>query len=93
MEMTRPEKAEATTIAVGTMRNALADIAQQHELNIAEAINAAAQVFTSVLVGAYRNTKEREVVIAALPDLIRAYIPQWEKIYAGVRRPDNQRDQ
>lgn len=54
---TRPEKAKACSIAVGEMRNALATVAAEHELNIAEAINAAAQVFTSCLVGAYRGKK------------------------------------
>lgn len=82
LTMSRPEKAEATTLVVGEMRNALGVSAQKYGLNIAEAINAAAQVFASTLVGAYQEKKDREAVIQALPDLVRAYIPQWEKIYA-----------
>lgn len=82
LTQTRPEKAEATTRAVGAMRNVLAKKARAAGLNHAEAINAAAQVFTSILVGAYQTEKDREIVISVLPDLVRAYIPQWEKIYA-----------
>ena len=86
LTMTRPEKELGMTEAVGEMRNTLAQIALKNELNIAEAVNAAAQVFTSILVGGYSSVKDREVVISALPDLVRAYIPQWEKVYAEFER-------
>ena len=75
------------------MRNTLAKEAQAGQLNHAEAINAASHVLTSVLVGAYKTTKDREAVIQALPDVVRAYIPQWEKIYAAFERSQHGPDQ
>lgn len=79
---TRPEKAEQMTVLVGTIRNEIAKQASSGELNLAECVNATAQVFSSVLVGAY-DKKNREIVLSMLPDLVRAYFPQWEKIYAA----------
>ena len=86
LTFTRPEKSAAMERAAYAMRDTLAKEAQAGELNHAEAINSAAHVFTSILVGAYRTSKDREAVIQALPDLVRAYIPQWEKIYAAFER-------
>lgn len=86
LTQTRPEKSAAMERAAYAMRNTLAKEAREGELNHAESLNAAAHVFTSILVGCYATKKDREVVIQALPDLVRAYIPQWEKIYADFER-------
>ena len=82
--MTRPEKAEAMTRLVYAIREATVNPARDGELNLAEVINAFGQAFASVLVGAY-GQKNREVVLSSFPDVVRAYYPQWEKIYAQAR--------
>lgn len=81
MEITRKEKSEAMTVLVLAIRTTVVENARRDELNLAEVLNAMGQSFASVLVGAY-NDKNREIVVSALPDLIRAHYPQWEKIYA-----------
>jgi hypothetical protein len=88
MEQTRPEKSRAMSELVYALRNAIAERGSTGNLNLAECMNALGQTMASILAGAY-DDKNREVVLAALPDLIRAYLPQWDKIYAdyGVTRP------
>ncbi len=81
LTQTRPEKSEATSRLVYSIREATVGPARDGELNLAEVINAFAQAFASVLVGAY-EAKNREVVVSTFPDVVRAYYPQWEKIYA-----------
>lgn len=82
MEMTREEKSDAMTRLVYAIRQTVVENARKDELNIAEVLNAMGQSFASVIVGAYEG-RNREIVVAALPDLIRAYYPQWESIYAA----------
>lgn len=79
---TRPEKSEAMTRLVYAIREATVEPARNGELNLAEVINAFGQAFASILVGAY-DKKNREVVVSTFPDVVRAYYPQWEKIYAA----------
>lgn len=90
LTISRPEKTKATQLVAAAMRNVLAKEAHEANLNHAEALLAAAQVFTSILVGAYSSSleKEREAVIKGLPDIVRAYIPHWEKIYADFAAHD-----
>lgn len=78
---TRPEKAEEMTKLVYAIREATVSPAREGGLNLSEVVNAFGQAFASILVGAYRD-KNREVVLSTFPDLVRAYYPQWEKIYA-----------
>lgn len=87
---TRPEKNVAMTKLVYALRNAVAASVRTDGINIAEAVNAAAQAVASVLVGAYRG-REREIVLSAFPDVVRAYYPAWEKIYAefNASRPSS----
>lgn len=80
--MSRPEKAEEMSKLVYAIREATVGPARNGELNLSEVINAFGQAFASVLVGAYGD-KSREVVLSTFPDLVRAYYPQWEKIYAA----------
>lgn len=82
LELTRPEKSGEMARLVYAIREAAVEPARAGSLNLAEVINAFAQVFASILVGAY-ETKNREVVLMALPDVVRAYFPQWEEIYAA----------
>lgn len=82
MEHTRPEKSQEMTKLVGTLRNAIADAGRNDGINLAEAVSALAQTISSVLVGAY-NAKNREIVLMAMPDVVRAYYPLWEKIYGA----------
>lgn len=79
---TRPEKSEAMTRLVYAIREVTVEPARNGDLNIAEVINAFGQVLASILVGAY-DPKNREVVVSTFPDLVRAYYPHWEKIYAA----------
>lgn len=79
--MSRPEKSEAMSRLVYAIREATVDPARDGNLNLAEVINAFGQAFASILVGAYHD-KEREIVVSTFPDLVRAYYPAWEKIYA-----------
>lgn len=81
----RPEMDGSMTEMVQAMRDGMTSIVIRDQLNIAEAVNAIAHVLASVLVGAYSD-KEREVVVSTFPDVVRAYFPQWEKIYDGYRR-------
>lgn len=81
LTMTRPEKGEAMTSLVYSLREALGEQARSEELNLAECLNALGQTMASVLVGAY-VPKNREIVLSMLPDLVRGYFPQWEEIYA-----------
>ena len=82
LTMTRPEKSEEMAKLVYAIREATVGPARDGELNLAEVINAFGQALASVLVGAY-DKKNREVVLSCFPDLVRAYYPQWEKIYAS----------
>lgn len=84
LTMTRPEKSKTMATLVYAIREATVGPARDGELNIAEVVNAFGQVFASVLVGAYHQ-KQREIVLSAFPDLVRAYYPQWEEIYAKHR--------
>lgn len=86
----RPEKSEAMTRLVYALRETAVEPARSGELNLAEVVNAFGQAFASVLVGAY-DTKNREVVLTSLPDLVRAYFPQWEKIYAAATPPEKKK--
>lgn len=83
--ITRPEKAEQMSRLVYALREAAAGPARDGDLNLAEVLNAMGQAMASILVGAY-EAKNREVVLSFLPDLIRGYFPQWEKIYAEHER-------
>lgn len=82
LTMTRPEKAEEMAKLVHAIREATVGPARDGGLNLSETVNAFGQVLASVLVGAY-EPKNREVVLSMFPDLVRAYYPQWEKIYAA----------
>lgn len=82
LTMTRPEKSEAMTALVYAIREAAVGPARDGELNIAEVVNGFGQAFASILVGAY-DPKNRQVVLTAFPDLVRAYYPKWEAIYAA----------
>ena len=88
--LSRPEKSEAMSRLVNAIREAAVGPARDNELNLAEVINAFGQAFASILVGAYRE-KERKIVLAGLPDLIEAYYPKWEKIYAKWRAEGTKR--
>jgi hypothetical protein len=79
---TRPEKSEDMSRLVYAIREATVGPARDGNLNLAEVINGFAQAFASILVGAY-DSKNREVVVSTFPDVVRAYYPQWEKIYAA----------
>lgn len=79
---TRPERSKEMTALVYAIREAAVSPARDGELNISEVINGFGQAFASILVGAY-DTKDREVVVSTFPDLVRAYYPQWEEIYAA----------
>lgn len=83
--MSRAEKSTEMSVLVHAIREAAIAPARDGNLNLAEVINAFGQAFASILVGAY-NPKNREVVVSTFPDLVRAYYPQWEAIYAA--RPD-----
>lgn len=80
MLQTRPEKAEAMTRIVYELRNVAAKAGREGDLNLAEVLNAFGQAYASVIAGAY-NAKSREVILDAIPHLIRAYFPQWDRIY------------
>lgn len=86
MIFTRPEKSLEMTKLVYALREAAVTPARDGDLNLAEVINALGQALASILVGAY-DEKNREVMLMALPDLVRAYFPQWEKIYASQHPP------
>lgn len=88
MILTREEKSDEMTALVHVLREMAVAPAREGKLNLAEVINAFGQAFASILVGAY-DTKNREVLLMAYPDLVRAYFPQWEAIYAAEasRRP------
>lgn len=74
---------------VYAIREAAVGPARAGDLNLAEVVNAFGQVFASILVGAY-ETKNREVILSALPDLVRAYFPIWEQIYANAALPQTE---
>jgi hypothetical protein len=84
--MASNEKSMAMTAMVYAIREAAVGPARDGNLNLAEVINAFGQAFASILVGAY-DAKNREVVVSTFPDLVRAYYPQWEAIYAAERQP------
>lgn len=86
LTQSRQEKQTAIIEAAGEMRNALAGVAQRNELNIAEAMTAATHALVSVIVGGYAPGKNREIVLGSIPDLMRASIPDWERIYASFNR-------
>jgi hypothetical protein len=79
---TRPEKSDDMNRLVHAIREAAVAPARNGELNLAEVTNAFASALASILVGAYLP-KHREAVLLMYPDLVRAYFPQWEKIYAS----------
>lgn len=81
--MTRPEKAEAMTKLVYDLREAMRKNVIDNDMNLAEAINASAQFVAGILVGAY-DKKHQEVVLTTFPDVVREYLPQWEKIYSSA---------
>lgn len=81
LAQTRPEKSLEMTKLVYAIREAAVGPARDGDLNLAEVINGFAQAFASILVGAY-DSKNREVVVSTFPDVVRAYYPAWEKIYA-----------
>lgn len=83
LTMTRDEKSMEMTVLVHAIREATIKPARDGSLNLAEVINAFGQAFASILVGAY-DPKNREVVVSTFPDLVRAYYPQWEAIYAQM---------
>jgi hypothetical protein len=56
--------------------------AQAKGLSLPGALNVMAQVMTMVLVCSYRSSATREQVALTIPDLVKAYIPQWETILA-----------
>lgn len=90
LTFTRPEKSEEMSALVYAIREAAISPARNGDLNLAEVINGFGQALASILAGAY-ETKNREVVLMALPDLVRAYFPQWDEIYAAeARRPPPQ---
>ena len=78
----RQENSEAMTKLVYALRETVAASARSGEVNIAESLNAMGQAFSSIIAGAYRDNKTREIVIMGLPELIRLYLPLWDKIYA-----------
>lgn len=80
LTFTRPEKSIAMTKLVYAMRSAMIDVVTEEQLNIAEAVNATAQLVASMMVGAYGDDKEREMVMSFFPDVVRSYYPQWERI-------------
>jgi len=92
MTWTRAEKALGTEGAAYAMRSAMAKVAIEHGLNHAEMINATAHVFASILAATYEREKDRDVVLSGLPDVIRSYVPQWQKIYAEFAGSRTQRD-
>jgi len=83
MTWTRAEKDHASEEAAYAMRSAMAKVAIEHGLNHAEMINATAHVFASILAATYEREKDRDVVLSGLSDVIRAYVPQWQRIYAA----------
>lgn len=83
---TRPEKSAAMSKLVHALRETMINVVTEEEMNIAEAVNGTAHFLASILVGAYHK-KERDVVMSAFPDVVRAYYPEWEKIYAAAKEP------
>lgn len=84
LTQTRPEKSAEMSALVYAIREAAIAPGRDGTLNLAEVINAFGQAFASILVGAY-GPKNREVVVSTFPDLVRAYYPQWEAIYAKAQ--------
>ena len=82
LTFSREEKSAEMSALVYSIREAAIGPARDGNLNLAEVINAFGQAFASILVGAY-EAKSREVVVSTFPDLVRAYYPQWEAIYAA----------
>ena len=56
--------------------------AQSKGLSLSGGLNCLAHAMTMVLVSAYDNNATRLQVASALPDLITAYVPQWERLTA-----------
>lgn len=88
LTITRDEKSAEMSALVHAIREATVRPAREGNLNLAEVINAFGQAFASILVGAY-DPKNREVVVSTFPDLVRAYYPQWESIYARLSPQEN----
>jgi len=86
MIISRDEKSAEMTAVVHAIREAAIAPARDGNLNLAEVINAFGQAFASIVVGAY-DQKNREAVVSTFPDLVRAYYPQWEAIYASQLAP------
>lgn len=81
MIFTRPEKSDAMSRLVQSLRDSIITSATEEGLNLPETLNATAHLVASILVGAY-DKKNQEVVLSTFPDVVRAYFPQWEKIYS-----------
>ncbi len=79
--MSRPEKADEMTRLVHAIRETAVAPARNGELNLTEVINCMGQALSSILAGAYHG-KNRDVVMEGFPELVRAYYPQWDKLYA-----------
>jgi hypothetical protein len=60
--------------------------AQSNGLSLPGALNVMAHVITMVLVCSYNSRQTRERVASTIPDLVSAYMPQWEKIIADQQR-------
>jgi hypothetical protein len=88
LTFSRDEKSAEMSALVHAIREATIAPARDGNLNLAEVINAFGQAFASILVGAY-NPKNREVVVSTFPDLVRAYYPKWEAIYAARSPQDS----
>lgn len=57
--------------------------AQERGLSLSGGLNCLAHAMTLVLVSAYSDNPTRLRVAADIPDVIRAYIPQWERLIAA----------
>lgn len=56
--------------------------AQERGLSLSGGLNCLMHAVTLTLVSAYSDNKTRMEVASSLPDVVRAYVPQWEKILA-----------
>jgi hypothetical protein len=59
--------------------------AQMRGLSLPGALNVVAHTLTSILVSSYSSPETRMRVASSVPDLVKAYVPQWEKIIANAR--------
>ena len=60
--------------------NVLLVSAQEKGLSLSGGINCLIHAMTMLLVMAYDDNKTRKRVAADIPDVISAYLPQWERI-------------